>query len=100
MSENQQKPPIAEKIPHTIHAHGTERIDQYHWLRDDNWQQFIKGDLSFSNQKVSENLQESEGCRNLILPGSPFSTVLVPSQGCIYSILPSKVYTLSMMYDQ
>lgn len=47
-------PPIAEKIRYIINAHGSERIDNYHWLRDDNWQKFIKGNLDFKNKKVSE----------------------------------------------
>ena len=46
------QPPSAEKIPHIINNHGIERIDDYHWLRDDNWQKFIKGDIDFKNQKV------------------------------------------------
>ena len=46
------QPPSAEKIPHITNNHGIERIDDYHWLRDDNWQKFIKGDIDFKNQKV------------------------------------------------
>ncbi|MGK7912899.1 MAG: S9 family peptidase [Synechococcus sp.] len=45
-------PPSAEKVPHIINRHGIERIDDYHWLRDDNWQQFIKGDIDFKNQAI------------------------------------------------
>ncbi len=33
MPNNQ--PPMAEKRPHTFTQHGHERIDNYHWLRDD-----------------------------------------------------------------
>lgn len=29
------KPPIAQKIPHRSTVHGMERVDDYHWLRDD-----------------------------------------------------------------
>ncbi|WP_223789672.1 S9 family peptidase [Marinicella meishanensis] len=29
------QPPIAEKRPHVFEIHGDERIDNYHWLRDD-----------------------------------------------------------------
>lgn len=29
------KPPIATKIPHHTTVHGLERVDDYHWLRDD-----------------------------------------------------------------
>jgi len=46
------QPPSAEKIPYIANNHGIERIDNYHWLRDQNWQKFIKGDLEFKNQQV------------------------------------------------
>lgn len=29
------QPPVAEKRPHVFEIHGDERIDNYHWLRDD-----------------------------------------------------------------
>lgn len=32
---NSNKPPQAEKRPHIFNVHGVERIDNYHWLRDD-----------------------------------------------------------------
>ncbi|MEM9136685.1 MAG: S9 family peptidase [Cyanobacteria bacterium P01_F01_bin.42] len=48
------QPPIAEKIPYAINRHGIERNDQYHWLRDENWQKFIKGDVDFKNPRVRD----------------------------------------------
>ncbi|MEM8830047.1 MAG: S9 family peptidase [Cyanobacteria bacterium P01_G01_bin.19] len=51
MTSNVQ-PPSAKKISHITNHHGIERIDDYHWLRDDNWQKFIKGDIDFKNQQV------------------------------------------------
>ncbi|CAM3863883.1 S9 family peptidase [Parendozoicomonas haliclonae] len=44
--------PVAPKVDHIIKQHGTERNDPYHWLRDDNWQKFIAGDLDFANPAV------------------------------------------------
>ncbi len=35
------KPPIAEKRPVTINRHGIELIDNYAWLRADNWQEVM-----------------------------------------------------------
>ena len=29
------KPPSPQKIPFLMEAHGTERIDNYYWMRDD-----------------------------------------------------------------
>ena len=48
------QPPSAEKIPYIATNQGIERIDNYHWLRDQNWQKFIKGDLDFKNQQVHD----------------------------------------------
>ena len=28
-------PPVAERRPHTVEAHGQRRVDDYYWLRDD-----------------------------------------------------------------
>ena len=35
-------PPIAEKRPVEITQHGITRVDNYAWLRDDNWQEVLK----------------------------------------------------------
>jgi oligopeptidase B (EC:3.4.21.83). Serine peptidase. MEROPS family S09A len=32
---SQQQPPEAKKVPHTWSIHGDQRVDNYHWLRDD-----------------------------------------------------------------
>lgn len=52
------KPPVAEKRPKTIEQHGTQRVDEYHWLRDANWQKFIQGDLDFADGAVKTYLEE------------------------------------------
>ncbi|MCR9205455.1 MAG: prolyl oligopeptidase family serine peptidase, partial [Halobacteriovoraceae bacterium] len=44
--------PKAKKVPFETENHGHKRIDNYHWLRDDNWQKFIQGDLSFADPDV------------------------------------------------
>lgn len=52
------KRPIAKKIPHSITQHGQTRIDNYAWLRDDNWKDFINGDLNFNNPEVKKYIEE------------------------------------------
>jgi oligopeptidase B len=42
--------PIAQKIPYKTSIHGVELIDQYHWLRDQNWP-------NVKDQKVLEYLK-------------------------------------------
>ena len=34
--------PVAEKRPVEIEQHGTTRIDNYGWMRDDNWQEVLR----------------------------------------------------------
>lgn len=34
--------PVAERRPVTIEQHGIERVDEFGWLRDDNWQQVLR----------------------------------------------------------
>ena len=51
------KPPSAPKIPHITSHHGIERTDNYHWLRDANWQKLIKGDLDFANPQILEYIE-------------------------------------------
>lgn len=48
--------PKAIKVPKSITQHGKERVDNYAWLRDDNWKKFIKGDLDFNNSEVKSYL--------------------------------------------
>ncbi|WP_416896510.1 MAG: S9 family peptidase [Minwuia sp.] len=35
-------PPIAERRPHTLSAHGVDREDPYYWLRDENWRDVMR----------------------------------------------------------
>ena len=35
--EQEPKPPVAERRPVRLTAHGIERTDDYAWLRDPNW---------------------------------------------------------------
>lgn len=34
--------PVAKKVPHTITQLGRTRTDDYHWLKDENWQQVMR----------------------------------------------------------
>ncbi|WOG26622.1 S9 family peptidase [Endozoicomonas sp. 8E] len=63
------KAPIAQKIAHKIVQHGTSRVDDYHWLRDKNWQKFIAGDLDFDNPAVLEYIQSENAYRDEFMKG-------------------------------
>ncbi len=51
------KPPCAPKYPKKIVQHDEARTDNYHWLRDKNWQKFLQGDLNFDNSEVKAYLE-------------------------------------------
>lgn len=61
------KLPLAKKIPHSINIHGKTRTDNYHWLRDDNWQKFIEGDLTFSNNDVKQYIDHENSYTETIM---------------------------------
>lgn len=48
--------PIAAKIPHCLTQHNHTRVDDYFWLRDENWQQIIAGDVNFKNRAILDYL--------------------------------------------
>lgn len=50
-------PPRTARHPRTIVQHGQTRVDPYHWLRDENWQQFIRGNLEFANPDIRTYLE-------------------------------------------
>lgn len=52
----QVNPPKAKKIPHKITQHGEDRVDDYHWMRDDNWQQVLE-DPSVLSADIREHLE-------------------------------------------
>ncbi|WP_417519517.1 S9 family peptidase [Minwuia sp.] len=35
-------PPVADRRPRTLTAHGVERVDPYYWLRDENWRAVMR----------------------------------------------------------
>ena len=48
--------PKADKRPHTLTQHGETRIDPYHWMRDDNWQEVLR-DPTVLRDDVREHLE-------------------------------------------
>ncbi len=48
--------PIAEKKPSEINQHGEKRVDNYAWLKDENWQQVIQSPELLS-PKIREYLE-------------------------------------------
>ena len=55
MSDNKLEPPVPEKIPFIMEAHGDVRTDNYYWLRDDTRSQpkvidYLKLENAYTNE--------------------------------------------------
>jgi oligopeptidase B len=50
------KPPRAKKRPHTSNIHGIARVDDYHWLKAENWQE-VMHDPSLLPQDIRNYLE-------------------------------------------
>ena len=50
------KPPVAEKRPVATTCHGHTRIDDYAWLRADNWQEVMR-DPAVLNADIASYLE-------------------------------------------
>jgi len=70
------KPPLARKIPVTIEQLGRTRIDDYHWMKDDNWQAVLR-DPTLIKAEVKEHLIAENAYREAMLaPTLPLQTRL------------------------
>ena len=66
------RPPAAPKRPHTFSHHGQDRVDDYAWLKDENWQEAMR-DPSKLNADIRAYLEAenahtetwSDGNKNL-----------------------------------
>lgn len=55
------KTPDAKKVPHTFVQHGDERIDNYHWLRDDSREnEEVLGYLNAENEYADKQMADSD----------------------------------------
>lgn len=55
-------PPVAKKIPVTIEQLGRTRVDDYRWMKDDNWQAVLR-DPSVLKADVREHLEAENAYR-------------------------------------
>jgi oligopeptidase B len=59
--------PVAPMKPHTIVQHGMTRVDNYHWLRDPNWQKVIDDPKSISADIKAYLEQENAYTKSVLL---------------------------------
>ena len=58
---SQIKPPKATKKPHVFEIHGDQRIDNYHWLRDDTREdKDVLAYLNAENQYTESQMADSD----------------------------------------
>ena len=49
-------PPVAPRRPHAFTTHGIEVVDDYAWLKDENWQEVLR-DPSILNADIRNYLE-------------------------------------------
>lgn len=59
-------PPVPKKVPVTIEQLGRTRIDEYQWMKDDNWQAVLR-DPSLIKQDVKEHLTQENAYREAMM---------------------------------
>jgi oligopeptidase B len=65
-NKNPMTPPIAARRPHSTTAHGIAMVDNYAWLKDENWQEVLR-DPSVLNADIRNYLEaENEYTESLL----------------------------------
>lgn len=78
-------PPRAKRVPLEIITHGHTRIDEYHWIRDQNWQKFIQGELSFADPDVEAYIKAENAYTESVMEDTK------PLQQELYQTLLSRI---------
>ena len=63
------KPPVAPKQPHRIEQLGRVRVDDYAWMKDDNWQQVLR-DPKVLRADIREHLDAENAYTKAVLAGT------------------------------
>ena len=53
MPQNPPVPPVAKKIPVRIEQLGRVRVDDYQWMKDDNWQAVLRGYVGMRVSRIN-----------------------------------------------
>lgn len=61
------KAPVAKKIAKEITQHGKTRVDNYAWIRDDNWKKFIEGNLDFADRDILEYIEAENNYKDEVM---------------------------------
>lgn len=66
---NAPKPPVAPKVPHRIEQLGRVRVDDYAWMKDENWQQVLR-DPKALRADVRAHLDAENAYTKAVLAGT------------------------------
>ena len=71
MTKNKRPPapPVAPKLPHIDTRHGVERVDDYAWLRAENWQEVMR-DPSVLDADIRANLDAENAYTKAVMAGT------------------------------
>lgn len=84
MSQGRPVPPVAKKIPVTIEQLGRTRIDEYQWMKDDNWQAVLR-DPSLIKADVKEHLTAENAYREAMMAST------VPLQNQMFEEMKGRI---------
>jgi oligopeptidase B len=63
------QPPVAAKIPHRIEQLGRVRVDEYAWMKDENWQQVLR-DPKALRADIRAHLEAENAYTKAVLAGT------------------------------
>ncbi len=77
-------PPVAKKIPVRIEQLGRVRIDDYQWMKDDNWQAVLR-DPTLIKAEVREHLEAENAYREAMMAGT------LPLQAAMFGEMKGRI---------
>ncbi|MFN3668088.1 MAG: S9 family peptidase [Brevundimonas sp.] len=84
MSQATPVPPVAKKIPVRIEQLGRVRIDDYQWMKDDNWQAVLR-DPSLIKADVREHLEAENAYREAMMAST------LPLQAAMFEEMKGRI---------
>ena len=81
---NMPVPPVAKKIPVTIEQLGRVRVDDYQWMKDDNWQAVLR-DPTLIKADVKEHLTAENAYREAMMAST------LPLQAAMFEEMKGRI---------
>lgn len=69
-------PPLVEARPNRVSHHGRSRVDNYAWLRADNWKQVLRDPSALSDEIRDHLHRENAYCRSVLADSEPLQRTL------------------------